>query len=216
MLEFKNVTKTFGNIKALNNISFKINQGEFVFIVGPSGSGKTTILRLLMGEFKPTQGQIFFDNENITNINASKIPKLRQKIGIVFQDFKLLKEQTIGENIETALAIKNVKKDEWENRKKQVLRLVGLATRSDLFPAQLSGGELQRVAIARALVVDPKVIFADEPTGNLDWETGEIIMNLLEKINKAGKTVVVTSHNLEIISKMKKRVIKLNAGKIIN
>lgn len=216
MLEFKNVTKSFGNIKALNNVSFKINEGEFVFIIGPSGSGKTTILRLLVNEFSPTSGQILFDKEDTTNIQNNKVPKLRQKVGVVFQDFKLLKEKTIGENIEMALAIKGVKKEEWEERKKQVLKLVGLANRSNLFPAQLSGGELQRVAIARALVIDPKVIFADEPTGNLDWETGEVIMNLLDKINKSGKTVIVTSHNLEIIKRMKKRVIKLKDGKVVN
>ncbi len=216
MVEFKNVSKSFGNIKALNNVSFTIKDGEFVFIVGPSGSGKTTILRLLLGEFRPTSGQITFDNIDITNIKRNQIPKLRQNLGVVFQDFKLLKEKTIGENIEMALAIKAVNKKEWEERKKEVLRLVGLGKRSDLFPAQLSGGELQRVSLARAVAIDPKIIFADEPTGNLDWETGEVIMNLLDKINKAGKTVIVTSHNLGIIKRMKKRIITLKDGKIIN
>lgn len=215
MIEFKNVTKSFGNVKAVNSVSFKINPGEFVFIIGPSGSGKTTIMRLLIGEFKPTSGNIIFDGQDITNIKKSQIPKLRQQIGAVFQDFKLLKEKTIGENIEMALAIKKVNKSEWDKRKKEVLKLVGLASRSDLFPAQLSGGELQRVAIARALAIDPKIVFADEPTGNLDWQTGDVIMSLLDKINKAGKTVIVTSHNLEIIKRMKKRVIKLADGKVI-
>jgi cell division transport system ATP-binding protein len=215
MIQFKNVTKQFGNIKALSNVTFEIKDKEFVFIAGPSGSGKTTILKLLIGEIKPTSGNIFFEGEDITSISKNKIPSLRQKIGVVYQDFKLLKEKTIGENINIALAIKGVKKEEWDERRKQVLKLVGLARRSNLFPAQLSGGELQRVAIARALVIDPKIIFADEPTGNLDWQTGEVIMNLLDKINKSGKTVIVTSHNLEIIKKMKKRVIKLKDGKII-
>lgn len=215
MIDFKNVSKQFGNINALNGVSFTIKDGEFVFIIGPSGSGKTTILRLLLAEFKPTSGNIIFDNEDISNIKGNKIPKLRQKIGSIFQDFKLLKEKTIGENIEMALAIKGVNKAEWDTRKKQVLKLVGLGSRENLFPAQLSGGELQRVAIARALSIDPKVVFADEPTGNLDWETGDAIMNLLDKINKSGKTVIVTSHNLEIIKRMKKRVIKLKDGKII-
>jgi len=214
MFEFRNVSKSFGNIKALTNISFKIDKGEFAFIAGPSGSGKTTILRLLIGEFKPTSGQIFFDGQDIEKIKKSQIPKFRQEIGVVFQDFKLLKEKTIGENIEMALAIKKVNKNEWEERKKEVLKLVGLANRSGLFPAQLSGGETQRVAIARALAIDPKMIFADEPTGNLDWEAGEIIMEILDKINKRGKTIVVTSHNLEIIKKMKKRTIKLENGKV--
>ncbi|CAN5317476.1 cell division ATP-binding protein FtsE [soil metagenome] len=214
MFEFKKVSKSFGNINALKDITFKIEKGEFVFIVGPSGSGKTTILRLLVGEFRPTAGEIIFDGSDITNIKDNQIPKLRQEIGVVFQDFKLLKEKTIGENIEMALAIKKVDKKEWQERTEQVLKLVGLGGRINLFPAQLSGGELQRVAIARALVIDPKIIFADEPTGNLDWETGEIIMNLLDKINKAGKTVIVTSHNMEIVKRMKKRTIKLRDGKM--
>ncbi len=214
MIEFKNVTKTFGNIKALNDVSFKIEPGEFVFIIGPSGSGKTTVLRLLISQFKPTTGYISFDGSDITNIKTSQIPKLRQKIGVVFQDFKLLKEKNIRENIETALAIKGVPQKEWGMRITEVLKLVGLLNRAELFPVQLSGGELQRVAIARALATDPKIIFADEPTGNLDWETGEVIMALLDKINKSGKTVIVTSHNLEIIKRMKKRVIKLKDGRI--
>ncbi len=214
MVTFKGVSKNFGNIRALNDATFDIKDGEFVFVVGPSGSGKTTVLRLLLAEFKPSSGQIFFDNKEITNIKKGDIPHLRQQIGVVFQDFKILKEKTVSENIELALAIKKVDKSKWEERKQQVLKLVGLSNRSELFPAQLSGGEQQRVAIARALVIDPKVIFADEPTGNLDWETGEVIMNLLDKINKSGKTVIVTSHNLEIIKRMKKRVIKLKDGKI--
>ncbi|SRR5258708_1733072 len=216
MVEFKNVTKSFGNVKALNNVSFKVNQGEFIFLIGPSGSGKTTILRLLVSEFKPTSGQIIFDGVDITNISDNKVPKLRQDIGVVFQDFKLLKDKTISENIEIALDIKKVDKKEWVGRKNDVLKLVGLANRASLFPAQLSGGELQRVAIARALVIDPKIIFADEPTGNLDWETGEVIMDILAKINKNGKTIIVTSHNLEIVKRMKKRVITLKDGKVVS
>jgi cell division transport system ATP-binding protein len=215
MFEFKNVTKSFGSIKALTDVTFKIDKGEFVFIVGPSGSGKTTILRLLLSEFKPTTGDVFFDGNRITNIRRSDIPKLRQQIGVVFQDFKLLKEKTVGENIDMALAIRGIPNSEWTTRKGEVLKLVGLANRVDLFPAQLSGGELQRVAIARALVTDPKVIFADEPTGNLDWETGEVIMSLLAKINKTGKTIIVTTHNQEIINKMKKRIIRLKDGRLV-
>src|SRR3989304_7507888 len=215
MLEFKNVTKSFGNIKALSDVTFKVDTGEFVFIAGPSGAGKTTILKLLLGEFKPTSGGSVLDGKDITNIKKSEITSLRQQIGVVFQDFKLLKDKTVRENIETALAIKGVNQTDWETRTNQVLKLGGLGGRSELFPAQLSGGELQRVAIARALVVDPKIIFADEPTGNLDWETGEVIMNLLAKINKSGRTIIVTSHNLEIIKKLRKRVIKLVDGRVV-
>ena len=214
MVEFKNVSKSFGNIKALDNVSFNIKKGEFVFVVGPSGAGKTTVLKLLLGEIKPTSGEVIFDGQVVSRIKKGKIPELRQNIGVVFQDFKLLREKTISENLDVALAIKKVDQKEWATRRKEVLKLVGLLSRSELFPAQLSGGELQRVAIARALIVDPKIIFADEPTGNLDWETGEIIMELLDKINKTGKTIVVTSHNLEIIKRMKKRVIKLKDGKV--
>src|SRR5260221_10935009 len=215
MVDFKNVSKSFGNIKALSDVSFNVAKGEFVFIVGASGSGKTTILRLLLSEYKPTSGTIIFDGVNISNIKKSEVSRLRQSIGVVFQDFKLLREKTVGENIEIALAIKKIDKSEWQTRKGQVLKLVGLSNRSELFPAQLSGGELQRVAVARAMVTDPKIIFADEPTGNLDWETGEVVMDLLDKINKNGKTVIVTSHNQDIIKRMKKRVIRLKDGKLV-
>ena len=215
MVQFKNVTKSFGSIKALSEVSFDIAKGDFVFIVGPSGAGKTTILRLLLGEFNPTSGQIIFDGKDITHIKKSEVPALRQRIGVVFQDFKLLRDKTVRENIEVPLAIKGVDKSEWKGRVDAVLKLVGLTNRGELFPLQISGGEIQRVAIARALVNDPALILADEPTGNLDWETGEVIMDLLLKINKAGKTVIVASHNKEIIDKMKKRVIKLKDGKMV-
>jgi cell division transport system ATP-binding protein len=215
LIEFKKVSKNFGAIKALTDISFKIDKGEFVFLAGPSGSGKTTILRLLLGEIQPSAGEIFFDEQRVNDVSAKQLPKLRQKIGVVFQDFRLLPERTIRENIEVALAVKRVSEKEWEERVNQVLKVVGLADRSELFPAQLSGGELQRVSLARALVVNPKVIFADEPTGNLDWETAEGVMQLLLHINKEGKTVIVASHHESIIKELKKRVIRLNKGKLV-
>ena len=215
MIEFENVGKTFGRISALQDVTFKVNDGEFVFIIGPSGAGKTTLLRLILREYKPTSGMIKVDGTDITKIKKRDIPSLRQKIGTVFQDFKLLPERTIRENIEVALAIKNVNKLEWTNRVNQVLKLVGLEERADLFPAQISGGEIQRVSIARALVVNPVLIFADEPTGNLDWETGDAIMDLLVKINKEGKTIIVTSHNRPIIKKYGKRIIEMKDGKVI-
>lgn len=215
LLEFKNVSKAFGDVRALTDLSFGVGKGEFVFIVGPSGSGKTTILRLLMAEFKPTSGSIIFDGTDVTKIKKQDIPYLRRKIGAVFQDFKLIRDRSIRENIEVVLNVVGVNEKEWDARVNQVLKLVGLGHRAELFPLQLSGGELQRVAIARALVVSPVVIFADEPTGNLDWETAESIMDLLARINKEGKTVIVTSHNKEIIDRMKKRVIELKDGKIV-
>ncbi len=215
LLEFKNVSKSFGGVRALTDVSFSVGKGEFVFIVGASGAGKTTLLRLLIAEYKPTSGTIIFDGRDLSKVKRSDVPYLRQRIGAVFQDFKLLKERSIRENIEVALDVVGVDKKEWVARVDQVLKLVGLSHRSELFPLQLSGGELQRVAIARALVVNPQLIFADEPTGNLDWETAGTIMDLLAKINKEGKTVIVTSHNKEIVDRMKKRVIVLKDGKIV-
>lgn len=214
MLEFKNVSKSFGAIQALADLSFTIESGEFVFIIGPSGAGKTSIMKLLIHEYPPTTGEIVLDGHRIDNLRAKDIPHLRQQLGIVFQDFKLLPTRTVAENVELALAVKKVDKKEWKDRVAHVLALVGLSDRATLFPSQLSGGELQRAAIARALVINPSLIFADEPTGNLDWETADGIMKLLVKINEEGKTVIVTTHNMEIIDKLKKRVIALSNGKL--
>lgn len=215
ILEFKDVTKSFGNIRALDNVSFKVHEGEFVFVVGPSGAGKTTLLKLILGEIRPTSGEIILEDKNVANIPSSDVPRLRQKIGSVFQDFKLLADRTVRENVEVALAVKGIDETKWKALVDEVLAQVGLSERSELFPSQLSGGEVQRVSLARALVVEPKIIFADEPTGNLDWETGEEIMKLFEKINKEGKTVIVSSHNKDIIEKMGKRVIKLKDGRLV-
>jgi cell division transport system ATP-binding protein len=216
MLEFKSVSKNFGSVQALKDISFSIDQGEFVFITGPSGAGKTTILRLLIREAIPSSGEIIFDSMKVHSLKKKEVPKLRQNIGSVFQDYRLLPGRTIGENIEVALAVKGVKRNEWKGRVEQVLKLVGLSGKSDFFPSQLSGGELQRVALARALVVNPKLIFADEPTGNLDSKTADGIMDLLLKINEEGKTILVATHNKEILEKNKKRVIQLEEGKVIS
>ncbi|MEK6577627.1 MAG: cell division ATP-binding protein FtsE [Bdellovibrionota bacterium] len=214
ILEFKDVSKSFGKIKALEGVSFSVKEGEFVFVVGPSGAGKTTLLRLILGEIWPTSGQIIFESKNVANLKNSEIPEHRQRIGVVFQDFKLLTDRTVRENIEVALAVKGVDQAKWKSMVDAVLKSVGLSERSELFPAQLSGGEVQRVSLARALAVNPKLIFADEPTGNLDWETGEEIMKLFEKVNKEGMTIIVSSHNQDIIEKMAKRVIKLKEGKV--
>lgn len=215
MVEFVNVSKNYGAIQALSDVSFQIHEGEFVFITGPSGAGKTTILRLLIGETRPSSGEIILDGKPIQKLKKSAIPKLRQNMGTVFQDYKLLPERTIRENTEVALAVKGVPKKEWKARVDQVLKLVGLTDRSELFPSQISGGELQRASLARALVVNPKVILADEPTGNLDWQTADAIVDLLLKINEEGKTLIVTSHNRTIIDKLGKRIIEIEGGKVV-
>ncbi|MEK7525996.1 MAG: cell division ATP-binding protein FtsE [Patescibacteria group bacterium] len=216
LIRFQNVSKSFGPIKALENINFDVEDGDFIFIVGTSGAGKTTLLKLLLGEYKPTAGDVIVDDNKVSTLKKKEIPFYRQKIGIVFQDFKLLPERTVRENVEVPLAVKNVPEDQWAVRVDKVLQLVGLANRSELFPSQLSGGETQRVAIARALITNPRFIFADEPTGNLDWETADSIMELLVRINKEGKTIIVTSHHKSLVEKAKKRVIEMKNGKVIS
>lgn len=214
MIKAKNVTKKFGEIVALSEVSFEVDKGEFVFITGPSGAGKTTILKLILREIAPDEGEITFDGINLTGLPEKEIPAIRQQIGSVFQDFKVLPERTLRENVEVALAVTGIPQEEWGARVDKILELVGLEKRSELFPSQLSGGELQRVSLARALVVNPKLILADEPTGNLDWDTADGIMDIFEKINKEGKTIIMATHNKEIIAKLGKRVIALKDGKI--
>lgn len=215
MVEFKGVVKKFGSMVALNDISFEIKKGESVFITGPSGAGKSTILKLILGEINPDVGSVTVNGKNLKSLNAGDVPHFRQKIGVVFQDFKVLPERTVGENVEVALAVIGLSQGEWKERVNHVLKLVGLSKQVNLFPSQLSGGELQRVSLARAIVVNPDLILADEPTGNLDWETSEMLMELFEKINSEGKTIIMATHNLEIIKKFKKREIHLVSGKIM-
>lgn len=214
MLKVQNVSKSFGNIVALEDISFDINPGEFVFLTGPSGAGKTTLLRLILRELMPDTGEIYLEEQDITKLKLKDIPFLRQQIGTIFQDFKVLPERTVRENTEVALAVIGLPKNEWRDRVDHVLNLVGLFNRAELFPSQLSGGELQRASLARALVVNPKVILADEPTGNLDWETAERIMQLFDKINQEGKTILMATHNRQIVDKMKKREIEVKGGRV--
>jgi cell division transport system ATP-binding protein len=216
MLEFKKVSKIYGKIEALSEISFEIERGEFVFVTGPSGAGKTTLLKLIIREVVPSSGEILFDGREVHSLKKKEIPLLRRDVGAVFQDYKLLGERTIAENVQVALAVKGVSKDEWEARVEQVLKLVGLIERAELFPSQLSGGELQRAALARALVVNPKLIFADEPTGNLDEGTTSGIMELLSKINREGKTVIVATHDMDLVDKMNKRKIELEKGRVVS
>jgi cell division transport system ATP-binding protein len=214
MIEFKSVAKKFGSVVALDKISFKVDDGEFVFLTGPSGAGKTTLLKLIMAEILADSGDVIVNNVDISKLKSKEIPKYRQGLGTVFQDFKILTERTVEENVEVALAVIGVPQKDWDERTRHVLKLVGLSRQSNLFPSQLSGGELQRVSLARALSVNPKIVLADEPTGNLDWETSDNLMKLLEKINQEGKTILMATHNLEIVKKYKMREIHIEAGKI--
>lgn len=215
MVKFKSITKTFGEVVALKDVSFEVAKGEFVFITGPSGSGKTTILRLILREILPDSGKITFGADDILKIPEDKLSLYRRKIGCVFQDFKVLPEKTVQENIEIALAAIGVPAEKWPKKVEEVLKIAGILARADFFPAQLSGGELQRLSFARALAVDPELILADEPTGNLDWDTAKEMMELFEKVSQAGKTVMMATHNQDIVAKMKKREIKLKEGKTV-
>lgn len=209
LISFKNVVKTYGSVVALSDISFEVKKGEFVFITGHSGVGKTTILKLILGEIAPSKGEVKVDNIDVANLDDKNLPSYRQKIGVIFQDFKVLSDRTVYENVAVALAVIGLPESQWEERVKHILKLVGLSRKANLFPSQLSGGELQRVSLARALSINPKIILADEPTGNLDWETSDDLMELLQKINKEGKTIVMATHNMEIVNKYKKRVIHI-------
>jgi cell division transport system ATP-binding protein len=214
MVKFIGVTKTYGEVIALKDVTFEVKDGEFVFLTGPSGAGKTTILKLLLREILPDSGKILFGDIDVAKVKNSALPKLRQKIGCVFQDYKVLAEKTVDENIEIALAVLGIDEKKWLEKVEKVLKMVGLDRKKDFFPAQLSGGELQRISLARALVVEPELILADEPTGNLDWDMADEIMDILEKINKDGKTVIMATHNKEIIAKMKKRQVNLKDGRL--
>lgn len=214
-LSVRNVTKSFGDVLALEDISFDIDEGEFIFLSGPSGAGKTTLLRLILRDLLPDKGEILLDDHDITKLSERDIPSLRKQIGVVFQDFKVLPERTLRENIEVALAVIGTPKEEWQSRVDHMLKLTGLSRRAEFFPSQLSGGELQRVSLARALSVNPKIILADEPTGNLDWDTADSLTELFKAINKEGKTILMATHNKLIIEKLGNRVIELREGKMV-
>ena len=210
MVQMNDVKMVYGNTEAaaLNGISFTINEGEFVFLVGPSGSGKTTIIKLITGELSPTSGQITVNGFDMQGIKRRKLPKLRRTLGVIFQDFRLIDKMTVYENVAFAMRVVGASN--------KVLELVGLADREKRFPAELSGGEQQRVAIARALVNNPRMIIADEPTGNLDPVRSLELMLLLEKINELGTTVLVVTHEKELVDAFSKRVISIDAGRVIS
>ncbi|MBP2071011.1 MAG: cell division transport system ATP-binding protein [Thermoanaerobacterium sp.] len=216
MIKFVGVSKKYKNeIIAVSNINFTIDNGEFVFLVGPSGAGKSTILKLLLREEIPTTGSIFVDKKDITKLKRRDVPYLRRNIGVVFQDFKLLPNKTVYENIAFALQIVEAEPKYIRRRVPMVLSLVGLSDRANSYPQQLSGGEQQRVSIARAIVNEPSILVADEPTGNLDPDTSWEIVKLLSEINKRGTTVIMSTHAKDIVDSMKKRVIALERGNIV-
>jgi len=216
MIRFEDITHQFGDgTVALENINLKIEKGEFVFITGPSGAGKTTLLRLLIREFLPTRGKIFLNDLEIHKLSRKKIAYLRRQIGVVYQDFKILFDRTVWENVTLALEIVGRSKAESQVKTQEVLKLVGLTGKENLFPRQLAGGEIQRLGLARAVVIEPEIIFADEPTGNLDPHTAWQIVELLQQINKQEITVIMATHNFEIVDSLKKRVIRLEKGKIV-
>ena len=216
MIKFINVTKLYPpNIYALRQVSFHIKPKELVSIVGQSGAGKSTIVRLLTAEEKVSQGKVIIGGWDVTDIKPREIPTLRRQIGVVFQDFKLLEKKTIAENVAFALEVVNTPRKKIKPVVNQVLKIVGLETRASYFPQQLSAGEAQRVVVARALVHRPKILVADEPTGNLDPITTRDIVELLDKINEFGTTVLLVTHNREIVNFLKRRVITLDRGIII-
>ncbi|OGC06714.1 cell division ATP-binding protein FtsE [candidate division WOR-1 bacterium RIFOXYA2_FULL_36_21] len=216
MIEFKNVSKIYSNgVEALFDINLHIGKEEFVFIVGPSGAGKTTLMKMIYREELPSSGRVIVDKVNVTTLNPEQVPFLRRNIGIVFQDFKLLPKRTVYENVAFALQVTSAKRSQIRRRTMQALELVGMFKRVSSFPEQLSGGEKQRVCIARAIVNNPTILIADEPTGNLDPSTSWEIMELLDKINCRNTTVLVSTHNKNIVDNMKRRVIALDAGRAI-
>ena len=217
MIKLENVSKSYtAGIPALNDVTLEIEEGEFVFIVGDSGSGKSTLIRLLLKELEPTEGKIIINGQNLERITRRQVPKFRRNIGFVFQDFRLLKDRNVYDNIAFAQKVIGASNGKIRKRVPQMLSMVGLAAKYRSFPKELSGGEQQRVAIARALINQPKILLADEPTGNLDPGNSQIIMGILEEVNRRGTTVVVVTHNHEIVRQMNKRVINLKNGVIVN
>ena len=217
MIELKKVTKEYSKgIAALNGVSLKIEQGEFVFVVGDSGAGKSTFIRLLMKELEPTSGTIHVMGKNLSELTHNQIPYYRRKIGVVFQDFRLLKDRNVYENVAFALRVTETSSRVIKKKVPAALSLVGLAQKYKSFPKELSGGEQQRVAIARAIVNEPSVLIADEPTGNLDPANSWEIMKLLQEANNRGTTVIVVTHNHEIVKAMQKRVITMSKGVVVS
>lgn len=216
IIKFENVTKKFSSsITAVQDINLSIKGGEFVFVVGPSGAGKSTLLRLLSREYPPTTGKILVGDIDLSKLKNSEVPKYRKEVGFVFQDFKLLDDRTVFENVALSLEVREISEQEINKEVERILKLFEIWDRRNLFPQQLSGGEAQRTAIARAIVGKPKMLLADEPTGDLDPNTSWQVLQLLNEINSWGTTVVMATHNVEIVNTLKRRVVLIRDGKII-
>lgn len=216
MIKFDDVTKKFSTtITALDGVSIEINQGEFVFLVGPSGAGKSTLLRILTHEVLPSSGKVFVKDKDITKLKPNDIPAHRRQIGFIFQDFKLLDDRTVFENVALTLEVSDKTDSEIEKHVEHTLKLVEIWDRRSLFPRQLSGGEAQRTAIARAVVGKPDIVLADEPTGDLDPKTAWGVIQLLNEINSWGTTIIMATHNQDIVNTLKRRVILLKEGKVV-
>ncbi len=216
LIEMSNVTKKYVNgVQALTNVNLKIEKGEFAFLVGPSGAGKSTFFKLLLKEEEPTSGKIYLDNQDITKVSRRKVPYLRRNLGVIFQDFRLLPNKTVFENVAFAMEIVEASSKEIRRQVPMMLGMVGLSERANQYPHQLSGGEKQRVSIARAIVNNPSILIADEPTGNLDPETAWEIMKVLRQINRRGTTILMVTHAKDIVDVMQQRVIALEKGRII-
>lgn len=216
VIQLFNVSKTYDNgVKALVDINLSFKKRDFVFLVGSSGAGKSTLTRLLIRELEPTNGQIFFNGRNISRLRRGEVPYLRRNMGVIFQDFKLLPNKTVSENVAFALQVTEASRKEIRRSVPSALRMVGLEHKANMLPGELSGGEQQRVAIARAIVKNPPLLIADEPTGNLDPDTSWEIMQVLERINKAGTTILMATHAKDIVDTMKKRVVALDKGRIV-
>lgn len=217
MIIFNNVSKAYEKgIRAIKDMNITIEDGEFVFVVGKSGSGKSTFLKLLLKEIEATEGDIIVDDTSLTKMKRRHLPKYRRKLGVVFQDFRLLADRNVYENVALAQRVVGKALSEIKKNVPNMIEMVGLSAKYKNFPTELSGGEQQRVAIARALVNKPEILLADEPTGNLDPENSRTIMELLEQVNQMGTTVIVVTHNLELVNSMNKRVITMSNGIIVN
>ncbi|MFC1646926.1 cell division ATP-binding protein FtsE [Patescibacteria group bacterium] len=216
MIKFDHVTKKYGlDTYALDDIDVEIKSGEFVFLIGPSGAGKTTLLRLLLRDVVPSQGKVFVDDIEVQKLPIKKVHLLRRKVGMVFQDFKILSDRTVFENVAIGLEILGKSKETIKKEVTDILELMSLSDKHHQFPMQLSAGEMQRTGIARAIAGGPKIILADEPTGNLDPQTSSEILEILEQINKIGTTVIMATHNQNIVDEMEKRIICLERGKVV-